>query len=265
MATLNGCYAKLYRAEDHLRDFDALWKRGVDSGRYLSSREDEKGEVVYEVSFPEAEALAFGVRIGDVVHNLRSALDHLIWQLVLANGETPGAWNQFPLVRSKGSFPPKGRGGHSFIEGIGAEASRYIERAQRYIGNESDWDYPLWTIVNLSNADKHRVVTPVGQAFRKPTVTWQEAIGGTQMGITITSRHPGDSTRAARGPLEDGAEIFRRTPAQIEKDMKYSITQELAFQEGSGLKGRYVSIVLSKASSEVRNLLDGAAPLMVSD
>ena len=28
-------------------------------------------------------------RWGEVAYNLRSGLDHLVWQLVLANGETP--------------------------------------------------------------------------------------------------------------------------------------------------------------------------------
>ena len=36
--------------------------------------------------------------IGEVFYNLRSALDQLLWQLVLDNGETPGRHNTFPIT-----------------------------------------------------------------------------------------------------------------------------------------------------------------------
>jgi hypothetical protein len=44
----------------------------------------------------EPSPLRLGVIVGDFLHNLRCVLDHLVWQLVLSNGQTPSVRNQFP-------------------------------------------------------------------------------------------------------------------------------------------------------------------------
>lgn len=36
--------------------------------------------------------------VGDYVHNVRSALDHVVWQLVIANRGAPGRHTQFPIA-----------------------------------------------------------------------------------------------------------------------------------------------------------------------
>jgi hypothetical protein len=48
--------------------------------------------------------LRLGVMFGDCVQNLRSALDHLAWQVTLLDGGTPGDSTQFPIA-SKYSKP----------------------------------------------------------------------------------------------------------------------------------------------------------------
>jgi hypothetical protein len=45
-----------------------------------------------------------GVIAGDAVHNLRSALDHLAWQLALLNTAKPHPRTQFPIARSESEF-----------------------------------------------------------------------------------------------------------------------------------------------------------------
>ncbi len=42
----------------------------------------------------------FSVVVGDVIHNLRSALDHLAWQLVILDGGQPNDSTQFPIYES---------------------------------------------------------------------------------------------------------------------------------------------------------------------
>lgn len=41
---------------------------------------------------------------GDLVHNLRSSLDHLAWQLVKVSGGEPGGWTYFPIYGNKDDF-----------------------------------------------------------------------------------------------------------------------------------------------------------------
>ena len=262
MASLNGCYAKLDRAKQHFRQFEAVVGRGFANGRYgLSPDEDENGDLVYRVLLPESEAIKLGVRIGDVVHNLRSVLDHMVWQLVLANGKCPGRWNQFPVVSEEKRFPPMS-GGKSWIEGVSDNTFTFIEGTQPYIRSDNDWEHPLSNLIKLSNTDKHRLIVPVGQGIRVRSASYRDEIFNTPFGVVVSSFVPGDSTSAGIGPLEHDAEAFRITSAERAMDMEYSITQAIAFKEGRGLKGRYVSVVLTKMIDEVRSILGGAKSLI---
>jgi hypothetical protein len=40
----------------------------------------------------------FGLISGDVLQSVRSSLDYLVWELVIANGEKPGKHNAFPIA-----------------------------------------------------------------------------------------------------------------------------------------------------------------------
>ena len=61
-------------------------------------REDVDKQVwVYRGEVPTAP-ISWSVSFGEILYNLRSSLDHLVWQLVLANGQTPGRHNAFPIT-----------------------------------------------------------------------------------------------------------------------------------------------------------------------
>ena len=48
--------------------------------------------------------IQWSVRAGEILYNLRSALDHAVWQLVLANGRVAGQHNQFPIADNEGEW-----------------------------------------------------------------------------------------------------------------------------------------------------------------
>lgn len=102
--------------------------------------------------------------VGDIVHNLRSALDHLAWQLVsvgVASGETRSqGWEkiQFPIAHSLDSFVSmKGRA----IEGARREAIEALDRLKPY----KDGNDALWLLRQLDNADKHSFILPMGKLY----------------------------------------------------------------------------------------------------
>lgn len=106
---------------------------------------------------PEIPAIA-----GDVIHNLRCALDHLAFHLVLVGvsfGETPPKkWEdiQFPILHSHKSYEG-GKGRH--IQGARREAIEAIDRLKPYKGgNEA-----LWLLRRLDNTDKHSFLWPIGE------------------------------------------------------------------------------------------------------
>ncbi len=46
---------------------------------------------------------------GDAVHNMRCALDHMIWQLVLREGNRPNQFNAFPIYVRRVDFDTRVR------------------------------------------------------------------------------------------------------------------------------------------------------------
>ena len=46
----------------------------------------------------------YSIRIGEIAYNLRSALDHLVWQLVLANGACPSTNNALPIYQDEEKY-----------------------------------------------------------------------------------------------------------------------------------------------------------------
>lgn len=60
-----------------------------------------KSEIVFTGRVLHPPPLRLGVIVGDLVHNVRSALDHLVWQLVLANAQQPTRATQFPVCSKR--------------------------------------------------------------------------------------------------------------------------------------------------------------------
>lgn len=95
-----------------------------------------------------------GVLVGDFVHNLRSVLNHLVWQLALTQVAEPSRDVQFP-IRTK-------RGGRASVvetqlRDVPAEAVAVIERMQPYHA-ENPAGHPLAELRKLSNEDRHEVI-----------------------------------------------------------------------------------------------------------
>ena len=99
--------------------------------------------------------------IGDCLQNLRSSLDYLVWELVLAEGKEPGKHNSFPICPgpTSDSFDKalERRGKRpSCLEGIHVDAVTEIRKLQPYRWlNEWGMDL-LWVLNELTNFNKHR-------------------------------------------------------------------------------------------------------------
>lgn len=106
--------------------------------------------------------LYLGLILGEVVHDLRSALDHMAWQLAIQHSgrETitqPSVASriQFPISRTEDAFK-----GHAALHHFSNEAITAIDPFQPYHNRPADPVNPLLVIQRLSNTDKHQVLTP---------------------------------------------------------------------------------------------------------
>jgi hypothetical protein len=103
----------------------------------------------------------WGIVIGEILHDIRSALDHLIYQLVIyATDTAPGdrSRTQFPIFDDNNEYAkhrPK------MLKGVGSKATALIEAFQPFSTGEST-SSPLWHLNELSNVDKHRTLHLTG-------------------------------------------------------------------------------------------------------
>jgi hypothetical protein len=164
--TLHGVWAKLDRADEHLKtlagEISAFIGRDPQPfGFSVPYLNPETGwHIVYGI-VEEKPPERLGVILGDVLHNVRSALDHLVWQLVLLNGGEPkgGArGNAFPIAMKCDQWKTA-QGQH--LAGVAEGHREVIEKTQPYKqGSRASETYFAW-LKSLSDTDKHQVVHPV--------------------------------------------------------------------------------------------------------
>jgi hypothetical protein len=157
---LDGVRAKLARATDHLNAFNAYAAAWLDESPYVfaSKRYDNPPRFVFRIASIKPPDPQMGVIAGDLFHELRSAFDHVVWQLVEQNGGTPGDHLQFPIFRgSPGNFYKATR---DLLRDVPLPARRHIKRMQPYVRGNGDkiQTHPLTVVRAINNEDKHRVV-----------------------------------------------------------------------------------------------------------
>lgn len=190
--SLEGCREKQRRGLKHLTDldsaiFDWLGEPGVDPKPYRLSGEfdPDAGEYIFKGQLLKpTEHLLWGVMLGDGLHNLRSALDHLVWQLVLLNGKQPGGASQFPICDTGASYWSRrwkdGKETASYREwhlgGVGDTHKAIIDELQPYRTTlPPNSLHPLSALRDLANHDKHRLVHPTVFAVDFPTAETVDA------------------------------------------------------------------------------------------
>jgi hypothetical protein len=153
-ATLEDSWTKHARGTEHLgalvRECDEYLRAMVASAEMI--RDQETGEM--EVRLRGDPPPRLGAIVGDVAHNLRSALDVAAWQLAIANDEVAARRRsnavQFPLTRTAEIFKD-----HSAVTFFSDSTREVIESLQPYRLNME----ALGWLRDISNSDKHRIAT----------------------------------------------------------------------------------------------------------
>lgn len=134
----------------------------------------------------------WGVLVGEIIHNLRSALDHLVWELVvLETGEGPITnKTQFPIFRTEhGKNAYDGRGERVYLHGVGDTAKALIRSKQPFSTGE-DVESPLWKLLRLSDFDKHRTLHLMGAMLYTGRIKFPFLAQGVEP-IDTFAREPG--------------------------------------------------------------------------
>ena len=101
-------------------------------------------------SDPGYVPMDFPIRVGEIAYNLRSALDHLVYALVLDNGGTPSRQHEFPIFedeeRYREAVPAR-------LSGVAQDRLDLIEAFQPF---RSRMGHHLLMLRLICNIDKHR-------------------------------------------------------------------------------------------------------------
>jgi hypothetical protein len=249
-------WRRFNRALEHIQTADRVIYRWLESDAYRIIREHD----------PEARRTAYVARfgnlpselpdlVGEAVHNMRSALDHLALALnakgyAEANGGAPlpvaeEAKSSFPIFGNANQRGEPADGEHLFQSAIGYRnmpqgAIDLVEALQPYNRGDHFRDHPLWIIHELNRIDKHRIDLAVSasaprQSFDANFPQVSEAVLGTG------------------GPLYNGKELsWWVIPAGAEEpEVELQFTRGVAFGGGVALAGAPVI----QSLRDVRNFL----------
>lgn len=262
---VTGCIAKYQRAQFH---YDVLRKEietrygGTDA---LATFTMERGIdpdnprifrwVVSEFDQPPLE---WATIVGDVVHNLRSSLDHLVYELsFLGTQGNPGAKTAFPCVLTKKSWDSK-EIQKVKLQGVLESHKQKLYTAQPCYRRRDDASpeafnlrrhNALWVLQELSNDDKHRMLLPV-----KTCITNLQFVVVGTTDCDLVSDMPIWNEAIFGRPLEIGTEIIsvevESTGPSPDIDVRFTINSEIALQDGVALIPR-----LANAANSVKEIV----------
>jgi hypothetical protein len=160
MHRLAGAVEKFNRSQeqfDALRaEMDAFFNTDPRPHSSMGGFDPDAWEWIERFQIREPPPLRFGVILGDCVHNLRSCLDHVLWQVTLLDGGTPDRYTQYPIAtESEAQFE---RMAKRRIAGLSPRHRAMVRETQPYHRGDEAATHPLAILANLSNTDKHQVV-----------------------------------------------------------------------------------------------------------
>ena len=115
--SLEGARLKVERAREHLDNLDRAIKAFRATNSYVVKREFDKGQNrhLFRVHIEKSIPTAFGLIIGDAVHNLRSALDHVVWELSRRVVDEPIRRTAFPIFLDKSRWQQEMNSSRSIV------------------------------------------------------------------------------------------------------------------------------------------------------
>ena len=233
-----GACRKIERANRHIEEFEKCSSsfRKEYTAEFVVSSNPSDDFVTADVLRGRPIPEIFSTIIGDVVHNLRTSLDHLAWEAMLLVGATPSNNTYFPFgdtakeVENRISLNFKG-------------ATNNLQDLIRSIGPCKDQNINLWALNQLDRIDKHRTILLVIDQKVIESLNVRDAAGNMMFG-NMAFKITGEA--GMKG-------LFAAPPgATFELSQNSKVDIDIAF--GSDVPyflGRHVHNTLRDISSEV--------------
>ncbi len=153
-----GAKLKIERADHHIADLERDIITFTRKNLNASIRQRDSGKTDISITVHEPPP-AIGLMVGDAIHNLRTALDHMTWEMVGRDGGAQDRHLKFPTGDERVNF-------ESTCNGI-KTPSRSVKDAlialEVFPRGKGDL---LYEVSALDNVDKHTILIPTTNAPR---------------------------------------------------------------------------------------------------
>jgi hypothetical protein len=267
---------KIERAKKHIFDVKARLDIFFASNPYKvgTKRDPDTRRLSYYLISVQDVPPEVGLITGDAINNIRSALDHLAFQLYMVGpgGQAGGIGSRiyFPIAddiaKYKIESPRK-------IKGLALAAIKAIDAIEPYKGGKTDKSDALWRLEKMNNIDKHRLLVAVGSQFRSFDIggdlRWglQEAIakGPPELAAKLGAIPKIDvfiKPADRMWPLKAGDILFIDAPdAEVDRNRQFRF--EVAFGEKQIIEGEPLIETLQQMADLVDSLVSSFRPLLV--
>jgi hypothetical protein len=255
--------SKLERAEIHIFKLKDTWQEFID-------REDNPYPVISEFdantgyrTFKLANAARVPIDIpllaGDAIHNLRTAIDHLMYHLISLRTRDSKVLKEayFPIYRTSKIFKSRFKGIKKFLAPAVIKAISQIKPYAR----GSQFGRTLWQLHQLDIIDKHKILLTVAAANTMHSMS-PEAIATLrrvffgQLKDVIEAYDARNFLTLSHTPLFDpkpGSIIAILPEAKVHEDMRFPF--HVAFREPKSLKGKPVVEFLEQLRHAIYQML----------
>lgn len=206
MTHLPGIRAKVDRAKEHLLKFDDELHAYLDLDPLAVVRQIQPdGETsVIAVQVTTEPPVSLSVLVGEIAHQLRSAVDHIASGLVLAAGNTPTRRTSFPVCKTRPNRL-------TVDGGVASEALAIVDELQPY-QQSAPTAHPLYVLNELWNVDKHRNLHLTALMLTNTQVFLSPPDGSSLVGGQFQTRAVGDDGiigvfRFANGEINPDLEL----------------------------------------------------------
>jgi hypothetical protein len=184
---LDSCFKRVERAHEHLLNLmaqadDAFRKQANSVVFEFDPNPPYKSITNLSLPTETFYGMQFGILMGEICYNLRSALDYLVFELAILDSGAEQSGTQFPIMDAKEDFVRDAE--RRCLKGINPSHVAVIERLQPYKGCN-------WTrlLRECSNPDKHRHFMPSGGNVTARVFTSLEYDLGQICGYPRTAPH----------------------------------------------------------------------------
>jgi hypothetical protein len=264
MTRLEFVRQKAKRAKEQFHDLDAEVRVFRDSCPYevIPDYDTKPGQIRYCLASVKPVPLKIAHLSGEVIHTLRSTLDHLVYQLLLA--ANPTAPDE---ERSRVDFPiydpAKQTEARAFrhIQPLGPKVVKAISSFKPYKGGNN----LLWALHVLDNISKHRTLLTIGIVHGGIDFTdalhalMEKSWGGA---VPRFKSRASVSTARTGYPAEVGDVLFVGFPVDEEVNQKLQFPYQITLSESEINAGEPLLETLHGMADFIDNMLSDFALLL---